>query len=251
MNAQDVQRVIGSLPVSAVALRSAVAAGVMKPRENAYRFEAPLGSLDDAAYDAIRSSDYLLSCTGKSATVEVGFLTVKKVIPTPEGACYHATSDANETGVRSSGMLIGRNVTEATARGGQYPDSQQYIHACLTRDKAAVWYYNRFGQTRRGVVLEIDLAAAGARLIADPRSEDAIIDANRIAPENIKPEALPLPSLTEMQEYLRARGWTWKEVEITGTIEATHGNSTCLFRGRELPGAWWDFYQAVTRAAKP
>jgi hypothetical protein len=251
MDGQDVNEIIRLMAASSSTLRGNVRQSCLQPNDGGrLRFEAPTGSLDDAAYDLFRATPYLLSCASCHGDVEVGFVTRKQAIQSPPGICYHATPATNEAGIRSRGLVIGRVSGVSSSGSALYTDARQYIHASLTEEQALIWYYDRFGHTQPGVVLAIDLAAAGARLIKDPRSTDGIIDAVQILPDRIAPTPKKLPGVSEMQTYLRGQSWTWTEVPATVSIEASLGKMTRLFRGKQkMPGAWLDFYRAVRPGA--
>jgi hypothetical protein len=253
MNAQDVQQVINLVPGSATALQTALAAGEMRPTESgpALRVEVPTGTLDNSVYDLFRSPDYLLSCVRSADGLDTAYITRNVVKTPPSGLCYHATAESRVPGISSLGLLIGRNVPGATGRAGLYTDAEQYIHPFLTEEQAEVWYYDRLGNDQPGIVLAVDLNTAGCRLLADPRSEDSIIEATRIDWKHITWLAPLLPSVADMQGFLRNQGWICKETVITSTVSGTWMGISASTTGRTLPGAWRKFYQGVIAGTLP
>jgi hypothetical protein len=136
-------------------------------------------------------------------------------------------------------------VAGATNRAGSYPDSQQYIHASSILPQATdFWYYDRLGNDRAGIALEIDLNAADCELLADPRSEDGIIQATRIDPQQFR-RVISLPSVSEMQKFLLSQGWICEESAVTMTLTCRSKGLTASTSGFTLPGAWRKFYRSV------
>lgn len=244
MNEQDRQYVIDLVASTNSALRIALEAGEIRsnPSNRGLRFEVPSDTLDDAAYDLFRPTAYLLSCVNRACGVDVGYITLKKVITPPSGLCFHATTASSVLGIYASGLLIGRNVRMATARAGIYLDSNQYIHASSLKDWAAeYWYYDRLGHDQDGAVLKIDLNAAGCELLADPRSEDGIIHATRIDPQHIV-QVTSLPSLAKMKSHLQCNGWFCEENAVTMTVNGRWNGFLTSKSGCTLPGAWRKIY---------
>jgi hypothetical protein len=154
-------------------------------------------------------------------------------------------------GIQSSGLIVGRSVPGAAQRAGAYLDSRQYIHVSLTAEQAAeYWYYDHLGNDQAGVVLEIDLNAAGYILLADPRSEDGIIHATRIAPQHVT-VAVSLPSVADMQAFLQSQQWICHETEITYTGSGTWKGFTASTTGYSLSGAWRKFDLGVRADTLP
>lgn len=253
MNAQDVQKVISVIPASASALRAAMETGQIRtnPSGPGFRFEASTGTLDDSTYDLFRPTNYLLSCVSKRSGTEVAYITRKLERTPASGTCYHATKKTNLVSIRAAGLIIGRNVPAATPTVDDYPDSKQYIHASLTADRATeFWYYDRLGNYEAGVVLEIDLNAAGYALLADPRSEDGIIQATHIDPRHIT-QMMSLQSVADMRARLEGRGWTFRETEITSTVSGKWRGLPASTSGYTLPGAWRRFFVGVEAGTLP
>lgn len=253
MDAQDVNQVIALVPTRQAVLQSSLAAGTLAPTGGSLglRFEVATGTLDDSVYDLFRPSDYILSCVRSSGGTDLAYVTRKVIKTPPSGRCYHATVAANLPSIRSSGLILGRNVPRATARAGIYPDSKQYIHAALTEFQAVeFWYYDRLGNDQAGVVLEIDLFAAGIALFADPRSDDGVVGAIRISPSHIT-NVTPLPSVADMQAFLLSQGWICRESGATNTVSGTLKGLPALTSGYSLPGAWRVFYLRVKNGTLP
>jgi hypothetical protein len=253
MNSQDVQQVIGLVPTSRAALRSALGAGTTAPTQGglALRFEVPTGTLDDSVYDLFRPGDYILSCVRSVGGTDLAYITRKVVKPSPSGLCYHATAETSLPGILSSGLIFGRNVPGTAHRLGAYLDSRQYIHASLTAERATeFWYYDRLCNDQAGLVLEIDLNAARCVLLADPCSDDGIVHATRIAARHIR-VAASLPSVADMQAFLRSQGWTCQETEITSTVSGICTGLPASISGYSLPGAWRKFYLGVRDGTLP
>jgi hypothetical protein len=247
MDEREHARLSEWIPAAFATFREAVEKGqvVDRPEGRSVRFIAPQGTLVSEIYDLFRDTDLLLSCARRDVQGDLGFLTPKRVLVAPYERCYHATAATNEPGIRSSGLRIGRDVQGAAARGGLYSDSEQYIHASLSEEQALVWYYDRFGQDQRGVVLAVDLHAAGIRLLGDPRSDGGIIEATRIDHRHILPQTRYLPAIEEMKAGLAQAGWTWEEHETQPLIRATVRGCTRSFWGPSRAGAWLAFSAAA------
>lgn len=247
MDEQGKALLIASIPPAFSTFREALNSGELVDRREgrSLKLVAPQGTLVSDIYDLFRPSNLLLSCARRDNQGDIGFITPKCVVNLPTNVCYHATPAANDAGIRSSGLLLGRDVPGLVLRDGLYSDSEQYIHASRTEEQAVTWYYDIFGHDQCGVVLAIDLGAARCRLLSDPRSDDGIIETTRIETQYIRSECKRLPSVAKMQAILRDAGWTFEEVAITSTVKASRDGSTICFEGRTLPGAWWKFYNAV------
>ena len=87
-------------------------------------------------------------------------------------------------------------------------------------------------------------------LLAETRSEDGIIHATRIDPRHIK-TVKSLPSVAEMQAFLRSKEWTCGKNVVTMTIQGTWRGIPASTSGYTLPGAWRKFYVGVKAGTLP
>jgi hypothetical protein len=128
MDKQDVEQVIARLPAASTTIQAAIRAGQITQTASGggLRFETPTGTLDDRVYDVFRATDYLLSCVHSTDGTDIAFFTGKVAKTSSDGLCYHATVATNESGIRSSGLLIGRHFVGRVSKGGLYTDSKQY-----------------------------------------------------------------------------------------------------------------------------
>jgi hypothetical protein len=244
MDSREAEQIAASIPGTLGAIRDAVRAARILDGVR-LRFELPAGTLTDCVYDMFRPTRYLLNCVQGPDGRELAFIT-RKVIVTPRPArCYHATKTSSLLGIKSLGLLIGRDVPGIPLRTGAYTDSKQYIHATLMPSEGESWYYDRLGNEQAGEILEIDLKAAGWAYLSDPRGDEGIVETTCVAPKHIT-GVIHLPSVAEMRAILDDQGWAFQETLITSTLTGTRNNRSFSISRATLPGAWRAFYMEAT-----
>jgi len=241
MDVDDLEAVKDLLPGSASVVREAIGKGIR--RHNAWSFQVPIGTLNDGLFDAFRWSPFVLSHFKTEGNLEIVYVKRKIVLFPSGGKCFHSTFASNLASIRASGLLIGRNIPEFEPRDGFFLDSRQYIHVSGSVDSATRWHYDLLGREEAGVVLEVDVGGAGARVFCDPRSNDGIIEAMNVQPQWIGSNEVLLPSVAEIQELAKKNGLVCEESPKTGRLTVSKDRSSKRYEGSpEIPGAWWRLY---------